>query len=80
MFCRRCGSELGFVCKECGKPIEDLGPEHVKCTLCEAKAADRKNRAIGFVKKGGEVAAGIAAVVIPGGGKVIGKVLKVVKH
>ena len=77
-FCKRCGQPLIFACKSCLKPIDDKGPEHIKCTLCEAKAADRKQKIINTAKTGAELAFTVVTVV-PGGGKVIKTLQKVIK-
>ncbi len=39
-YCVECATPLIFVCKDCFKKLEDLGPKHVLCTLCEAKHKD----------------------------------------
>ncbi len=51
MYCKECGSRLVFVCKRCGKEIVDEGPKHAVCPACEAKAADRRERAKELAKK-----------------------------
>lgn len=43
IYCSLCGSELVFVCKKCGKKIENLGPEHFQCAVCSAEKDDLKN-------------------------------------
>ena len=53
-YCVECATPLVFVCKDCFKKIEDLGPKHILCNLCEAKHKD--DPMIGVkktVKKGG---------------------------
>ena len=39
-YCVECATPLVFVCKDCFKKIEDLGPKHILCNLCEAKHKD----------------------------------------
>lgn len=58
-YCSACGSELVFVCKKCGKKIEDLGSKHTICASCEADRQDRLDR-VADVAKG--VATGVGAV------------------
>jgi len=61
-YCPECGSELIFVCEKCFSEIEDLGPEHRKCRLCEAEEAAKKEK----VKDTAKNAAMIVADVAPG--------------
>ena len=37
LFCPICSTELVFVCSKCFKKINDEGPHHKYCALCEAK-------------------------------------------
>ena len=67
VYCPKCGAELIFVCEKCFKEIEDLGPEHRKCALCEAKAEEQREKIKEAVKKGGKYVAAIAMAI---GGKV----------
>lgn len=67
-FCGACGAELVFVCRKCGRKIEDRGPKHTICASCEAKRQDRIDTAIDITKNiatgVGTVAAATAAVVV----------------
>ena len=60
IYCTKCGTELVFVCSKCFSKIEDTGPNHSICVVCEAKSEERKARLIDFGKKAGGVA--LAAV------------------
>lgn len=59
-YCTECASELVFVCAMCGRALEDSGPNHRICSICEAEKADRRDKAIDFGKKA--IGCGFAAV------------------
>ena len=63
-YCKKCGTELVYVCSKCFKRIENIGPEHTLCISCEAEIADKKDKAIGYVKKVGVAIAGVGAVAV----------------
>lgn len=57
-YCPKCGRPLRFVCKECFREIEDLGPDHAVCALCSANHEQQRNNRIDAVRKIGGAAAG----------------------
>ncbi len=62
-FCPKCGFKLVYVCVKCYKEIEDRGPEHRICDLCEAEKAERNEVAVDKVKAvAGKAVAGIGVV------------------
>lgn len=58
-FCTICGEPLVLVCKSCFSKIEDTDIKHTRCAHCEAKIADRKEKAI---NKKNAVVAGVMAI------------------
>lgn len=66
VYCTECGQKLVFVCKKCFGPIEDTGPEHRICPICQAKAEDNRDKAKELGKKavvgGGVIAGGVVAI------------------
>ena len=71
-YCTICGVPLVFVCAKCFKKIENLGPDHRLCKLCEAAASDKKEALVKQAKKiekaaidvfGGEAAKEVQKVV-----------------
>lgn len=56
-FCTICGTPLVFVCVECFEKIEDNGPEHKLCDVCEAKHQARRDAVNQGVDKAKAVAA-----------------------
>ena len=56
IYCTKCGTELVFVCRKCFRKIEDAGPGHSICGVCEAKSEEQKARLISLGKKVGGVA------------------------
>lgn len=77
--CPECGAKLVYVCKErkCFKQIEDRGPSHALCDLCQAKHDDDAQARLDKVKAvagtGGKAALG---VVISVGAAVLSRVDK----
>lgn len=74
-YCPKCGTKLVYVCKKCFKEIEDNGPSHTICSLCEAKEEEKKQKMADDLKNVGTVAlsagAGIVALASKAGKKVI---------
>ena len=68
-YCTECASRLVFVCAKCGRALEDRGPEHRICPVCEAKKADQRDR---IIDAGQKVGGGLLAV----GSLVIGALQK----
>ena len=62
-YCPECGSRLTFVCEKCFSEIEDLGPEHRKCRLCEAEEAEKKEKAKYVAKDAADKVAGVGAAI-----------------
>lgn len=76
-FCPKCGAPLVFVCAKCYKEIENISPKHRVCSLCEAKAAQKKQNIVDKVKDGaGKAGKGALAV---GAAVAVGVVKKVVQ-
>lgn len=65
-FCPKCGSKLVYVCTKCFKEIEDIDTKHKVCRLCEAQAADKKQKVGDIAKKAGGGVVGIVAPVVIG--------------
>ena len=67
-FCPKCGESLVFVCKKCFGEIQDLGPEHNKCTHCmeaaQAKKEQRIDKAKDVAKKAGGAVMGVGGAVV----------------
>lgn len=64
MYCKKCGSELVFVCSKClNAKIDDLGPDHKICAQCDAEIKDKNDVAKGYVKKVAGAAAGVGIVI-----------------
>ena len=59
-YCPKCGRPLRFVCRECFREIEDLGPDHAVCALCYANHEQQRNNRIEAVKKIGGTAVAAA--------------------
>ncbi len=65
-YCPVCGEKTVFVCRRCFREIEDLGPDHSICALCEAKQKERIAKVKETAKNvGKKVATGAVAVVTP---------------
>lgn len=72
-FCPKCGTRLIFVCSKCFNEIEDIDSKHKICKLCEAKEQEKKDKAVGGVKKAGK---GVAALAVPVIGGIAGGLVK----
>lgn len=65
MYCKKCGSELVFVCSRClNAKIDDLGPNHKICAQCDAEIKDKSDKAKGYAKKAVGAVAGVGVVVV----------------
>ena len=65
MYCKKCGSELVFVCSRClNAKIDDLGPDHKICAQCDAEIKDKSDKAKGYAKKAVGAVAGVGVVVV----------------
>ena len=76
-YCPKCGSQLIYVCAKCFSQIEDIDSKHRICSLCEAKAEEKKAKRIEKAKniggKVGKAAIGVVGTVAVG---IVGKVVK----
>ena len=62
-YCPKCGTKLVYVCMKCFKQIEDNGPKHRICSLCDAKEEEKKQKMINGIKYVGGAAVGLGGTI-----------------